>query len=252
MIGDVPPEHRLSSATPTFRANLLVPEGARANTAVLNLEDGVVLQELPFDVELKKFIVEYYATGMPKLFASEIVIHDHQSGAAIPATVKVNEPAHHRGVVDLPEQLRRRRLERDAARAAARQQCEAVRHCRRDRWRHTTVQRRSATDARVHRAARHQRREPRRQCESERHRRAQGRSRRYARWPSRQRRQGAEQARAAQCRAVDHLQAARRGRPGTRVPQLHAAGRDRRSARVPRRRARDAGRQLPLSAHSGR
>ena len=97
-IGDMPAAHRLGSATPTFRANLLVPEGARANTAVLNLEDGVVLQELPFDVELKKFIVEYYATGMPKLFASEIVIHDHATGQAIPATVKVNEPAHHRGV----------------------------------------------------------------------------------------------------------------------------------------------------------
>ena len=98
MIKDVPAAHRLDSATPTFRANLLVPEGARAGTAVLNLEDGVVLQELPFDIELKKFIVEYYTTGMPKLFASEIVIHDHASGEAIPATVKVNQPAHHRGV----------------------------------------------------------------------------------------------------------------------------------------------------------
>jgi cytochrome c biogenesis protein len=58
----------------------------------------VVLQDLPFDVELKKFIVEYYATGMPKLFASEIVIHDHETKQAIAATVKVNEPAFHRGV----------------------------------------------------------------------------------------------------------------------------------------------------------
>ena len=62
------------------------------------MQDGVVLQELPFDVELRKFIVEYYETGMPKLFASEIVIHDHETGAATPTTVKVNEPAFHRGV----------------------------------------------------------------------------------------------------------------------------------------------------------
>ena len=98
MMRDVPALNRLGPATPTFRANLLVPEGGRAGTAVINLPDGVVLQDLPFDVELKKFIVEYDETGMPKLFASEIMIHDHETGAATPATVKVNEPAFHRGV----------------------------------------------------------------------------------------------------------------------------------------------------------
>jgi cytochrome c biogenesis protein len=98
LIKDVPAEHRLPAGNPTFRGNLLVPEGARAGVAVLSMPDGIVLQDLPFDVELKKFIVEYYETGMPKLFASEIVIHDNETGEAIPATVKVNEPAFHRGV----------------------------------------------------------------------------------------------------------------------------------------------------------
>ncbi len=98
LVSEVPPQHRLSAANPTFRANLFVPEGATSGVAVLNMADGVVLQELPFDVELKKFIVEYYATGMPKLFASEIVIHDRATGQAIPKTVKVNEPAFHRGI----------------------------------------------------------------------------------------------------------------------------------------------------------
>ncbi|RDH98792.1 cytochrome c biogenesis protein ResB [Caldimonas thermodepolymerans] len=97
-IADVPEKHRLSLANPTFRGNLLVPEGARSNVVLLNQSDGVLLQPLPFDIELKKFIVEYYETGMPKLFASEIVIHDHETGQAVPATVKVNEPAFHRGV----------------------------------------------------------------------------------------------------------------------------------------------------------
>ncbi|MBT9594533.1 MAG: cytochrome c biogenesis protein ResB [Vitreoscilla sp.] len=98
LIKDVPAEHRLPAGNPTFRGNLLVPEGARAGVAVLSMPDGIVLQDLPFDVELKKFIVEYYETGMPKLFASEIVIHDNETGEAIPATVKVNEPAFHRGI----------------------------------------------------------------------------------------------------------------------------------------------------------
>ena len=98
MIADVPAQHRLSERNPTFRGNLLVPEGSRAGVAVLNMSDGVVLQDLPFDIELKKFIVEYYDTGMPKLFASQIVIHDHDTGTKTAATVKVNEPAFHRGV----------------------------------------------------------------------------------------------------------------------------------------------------------
>jgi cytochrome c biogenesis protein len=98
MIADVKPGHRLAAANPAFRGNLMAPEGQRAGVAILSMPSGVVLQDLPFDVELKKFIVEYYATGMPKLFASEIVIYDHEIRQAIPATVKVNEPAFHRGI----------------------------------------------------------------------------------------------------------------------------------------------------------
>ena len=98
MLRDVGAEHRLSPGNPTFRANLLVPEGARASTAVISMQDGVVLQDLPFDIELKKFIVEYYDTGMPKLFASQIVIHDHDTGKSTAAMVKVNEPVFHHGV----------------------------------------------------------------------------------------------------------------------------------------------------------
>ena len=98
MIADVAPQHRLSVNNPTFRGNLLVPEGGRAGVGILAMSEGVVLQDLPFEVELKKFIVEYYDTGMPKLFASQIVIHDRETGTQTATTVKVNEPAFHRGV----------------------------------------------------------------------------------------------------------------------------------------------------------
>ena len=98
LIADVKPEHRLSERNPTFRANLLVTEGSQSGTAVLNQADGILLQDLPFSVELKKFIVEYYATGMPKLFASDIVIHDKNTGEATPARVEVNHPVAYKGV----------------------------------------------------------------------------------------------------------------------------------------------------------
>jgi cytochrome c biogenesis protein len=98
MIADVPAQHRLSPSNPTFRGNLLVTEGTRSSTALLSQSDGVLLQDLPFSVELKKFIVEYYSTGMPKLFASEIVIHDNETGEKKEARVEVNHPASHRGI----------------------------------------------------------------------------------------------------------------------------------------------------------
>ena len=98
MIADVKPEHRLPASNPTFRGNVMVGEGMQSATAILNQSDGILLQELPFSIELKKFIVEYYSTGMPKLFASEIVIHDRETGQAIPQRVEVNHPARHRGI----------------------------------------------------------------------------------------------------------------------------------------------------------
>ena len=98
LIADVKPEHRLSERNPTFRGNLVVAEGTQSGTAILNQSDGVLLQELPFAVELKKFIVEHYSTGMPKLFASEIVIHDKATGEKTPARVEVNHPASYKGI----------------------------------------------------------------------------------------------------------------------------------------------------------
>ena len=98
LVSEVKPEHRLPMNNPTFRGNLVVSEGTQSSTAILSQSDGVLLQELPFAVELKKFIVEYYDSGMPKLFASDIVIHDRATGAQQPARVEVNHPASYKGV----------------------------------------------------------------------------------------------------------------------------------------------------------
>jgi cytochrome c biogenesis protein len=98
LISEVPAQHRLSERNPTFRGNLMVAEGSQSSTAILNQSDGILLQELPFAVELKKFIVEYYSTGMPKLFASDIVIHDKATGEKREARVEVNHPANFKGI----------------------------------------------------------------------------------------------------------------------------------------------------------
>ena len=98
LIADVPEQHRLSERNPAFRANLMVAENTTASTAILHQSSGILLQELPFAIELKKFIVEYYSTGMPKLFASEIILHDLETGEKKEARVEVNHPASFKGI----------------------------------------------------------------------------------------------------------------------------------------------------------
>jgi cytochrome c biogenesis protein len=98
MIADVPEQHRLSAQNPAFRGNLMVAENTASSTAILSQSNGILLQDLPFAIELKKFIVEYYPTGMPKLFASDIVIHDKETGEKKEARVEVNHPASFKGI----------------------------------------------------------------------------------------------------------------------------------------------------------
>jgi len=98
LIADIAPQHRLSLSNPSFRGNTLIPEGQSSSTAILQQADGVLIQELPFTIHLNKFIIDFYTTGMPKLFASEVVIRDHETGKSFPATIKVNQPLIYRGV----------------------------------------------------------------------------------------------------------------------------------------------------------
>ncbi len=97
-ISQIPSEHRLSTANPTFRGYAWVPEGQTVATGILNEKDGSLIQDLPFTIQLNKFIVEYYSSGMPKRFASHIVVTDHSTGERIPALIEVNKPFIYRGI----------------------------------------------------------------------------------------------------------------------------------------------------------
>ncbi|MEX3612128.1 MAG: cytochrome c biogenesis protein ResB [Burkholderia sp.] len=97
-ISEIGPEHRLSASNPTFRGYAWVPEGQYVSTAILNQSNGSLIQDLPFSIQLDQFIVDYYSTGMPKLFASNIVVTDRETGKRIPARVEVNKPFTYKGV----------------------------------------------------------------------------------------------------------------------------------------------------------
>ena len=98
LIAQIPAQHRLSADNPTFRGNTGIPEGQASDTAIIARADGILVQPLPFTIKLNKFIIDFYSTGMPRLFASEVVIRDHETGKTFPATIRVNEPLIYRGV----------------------------------------------------------------------------------------------------------------------------------------------------------
>lgn len=94
----VPAVSRLSVYNPSFRANMTLAEGTSDNVAFVRVRDGYLVQELPFNVALKQFRIEHYATGQPKSFESDIVINDPDLKAPLAKTISVNHPLIYKGV----------------------------------------------------------------------------------------------------------------------------------------------------------
>ena len=98
LIANVPSQGRLSVDNPSYRANVLVPEGSERSSAIINVDDGALVQPLPFTLKLKKFNVDFYSTGMPSRFASQVEVTDPENGKTFETTIEVNEPLRYRGV----------------------------------------------------------------------------------------------------------------------------------------------------------
>lgn len=99
-ISQVPEKSRLSENNLSFRADVQLSEGQQISAAFLNTRDGgYYVQELPFILKLNQFLVEYYDSGQPKLFASNIDVTDKATGVTTKnITVKVNEPYRSNGI----------------------------------------------------------------------------------------------------------------------------------------------------------
>ncbi|WP_251864253.1 cytochrome c biogenesis protein ResB [Achromobacter sp. Marseille-Q4962] len=98
LISEVPESGRLSVNNPSFRASVLVPENSQVSSAVVMVGDGALVQPLPFLLKLKKFVVDYYSTGMPSRFASEVEVTDPETGKTFASTIEVNEPLRYKGM----------------------------------------------------------------------------------------------------------------------------------------------------------
>ncbi|MDO5686126.1 MAG: cytochrome c biogenesis protein ResB [Neisseria sp.] len=96
---DFPPQSRLGAGNLSFRGDITLPEGQSTDAVFLSTgNNGFLVQELPFTVKLNRFHVDYYDTGMPKNFASDITVTDKHSGQSTDTTIRVNHPLKMNGV----------------------------------------------------------------------------------------------------------------------------------------------------------
>jgi cytochrome c biogenesis protein len=81
----------------SFRGDIDIAEGQKANFTFLRSRDGNMVQYLPFAIELKDFRVEHYESGQPKSFESDLIIHDTEKNKVFEQTIAVNHPLEYRG-----------------------------------------------------------------------------------------------------------------------------------------------------------
>jgi cytochrome c biogenesis protein len=98
LIAKVPEAGRLPAGNMSYRGNVLIPEGSSTTNSVVAYKDGVLVQPMPFELTLKKFNIEYYSTGMPKLFTSDVIVRDPDTGETFERKIIVNEPLTYKGV----------------------------------------------------------------------------------------------------------------------------------------------------------
>lgn len=93
----VPQASRLPLDNSSFRGLVSIPEGRVAKHVDVKLRDGYLLQELPFEVEVKDFRIEHYDNGQPKSFESDLVIYDQDLVRPLQKTIGVNHPLLYKG-----------------------------------------------------------------------------------------------------------------------------------------------------------
>lgn len=89
---DFKPESVLGESNLSFRGNVNIAEGQSADVVFLNADNGMLVQDLPFSVKLKKFHIDFYDTGMPRDFASDLEVTDKATGKVSEHTIRVNHP----------------------------------------------------------------------------------------------------------------------------------------------------------------
>ena len=96
-ISELRSESRLPAGRDAFRGIVTIPEGERASVAFLQLRDGYVVRELPFELRLEAFRVLRYASGEARAYESDVVLNAPDLDEPLRRTIRVNEPLQYGG-----------------------------------------------------------------------------------------------------------------------------------------------------------
>lgn len=93
---DVNPKANISVDNDSFRGSVNIPEGKSADVVFLTFKEGYLVQKLPFTVQVIDFRVQFYDTGMPKSFESDIILNAPELSEPIKTTIYVNKPLYYK------------------------------------------------------------------------------------------------------------------------------------------------------------
>lgn len=88
----IPQKSWLGPENFSFRGSVNIAEGQKSDVLFLPYERGFLVQKLPFTIDVKDFRIEYYDTGMPKSFESDIILSAPDLDKPIEKTIAVNHP----------------------------------------------------------------------------------------------------------------------------------------------------------------
>lgn len=80
----------------SFRGSVNIPEGEKTDVLFLPYENGYLVQKLPFTIVNEAFHIEFYDTGAPKNYQSELVLTAPELDEPIRQTIEVNKPLYYK------------------------------------------------------------------------------------------------------------------------------------------------------------
>jgi len=91
-LDEIPKTAWVGADNMSFRGTVNIPEGSQSDILFLPYDNGFLVQQLPFNIAVRDFRIEYYDTGMPKNYQSDLELFIPGQEEPIRKTIEVNKP----------------------------------------------------------------------------------------------------------------------------------------------------------------
>lgn len=95
-ITEIPQTAWMGPENLSFRGSVNIPEGKSSDVLFLPYDNGFLVQKLPFNLDVTAFRIDYYDTGMPKNYQSDLILTAPELDEPIVQTIEVNRPLYYK------------------------------------------------------------------------------------------------------------------------------------------------------------